>query len=370
MALPPTGTRVINFKLAVLWHQKHASGSSTDLTQGRFVSLYNAIQSLGMRVYPIVYSDENLDQVRSELLQMDAVLVWINPVEKGESRQKLNQLLREVSEAGVFVSTHPDVIDQLGTKGVLFSTREMSWGSDVHRYDDYENLCRRFPEHLHSSGARVLKKHSDSSGAGVWKVEHLSGSGKTTFETTNNTSGLSKDVPIRVRQAARGGEDVTTTLSDFLASIKHYFDDSGYIVDQAYQNRLDEGMTRCYMVRDVVGGFGHQKVNALLPASIKGDKTSIPIAGQRLYYPPDTLEFQTIKNKMETQWLGELLATLNLEVEQLPVLWDADFLPGATGEPGDYVLCEINTSSVHPYPETIPELVAAEVYRRLVSYAS
>jgi len=175
-----------NFKVAVLWHQRHSSGSSTDLSQGRFVPLYNAIQSLEMSVHPLVYSDETLDR--------------------------------------------PDVIDTLGSKGVLFATREMSWGSHVDRYNNYDELCKKFPEHLLSSGTRVLKKHSDSSGSGVWKVEsHTSSS-------------------IRVRQAARGGEDVITTLSDFLPSIKHYFDDSGYVVDQVYQNRLEEGMTRCYMV--------------------------------------------------------------------------------------------------------------------------
>lgn len=208
---------------------------------------------------------------------------------------------------------------------------------------------QKIPEHLLSSGTRVLKKHSDSSGSGVWKVEsHTSSS-------------------IRVRQAARGGEDVITTLSDFLPSIKHYFDDSGYVVDQVYQNRLEEGMTRCYMVRDAVGGFGHQKMNALLPASTDGEMTTIPLAGQRLYFPPDTPEFQVIKQKMEMQWLNELLTTLDLDARQLPVLWDADFIPGASAEPGDYVLCEINASSVHPYPETIPALLAAEVFRTLSS---
>jgi len=209
-----------NFKIAVLWHQRHASGSSTDLSQGRFVPLYNAIQSLGMSVHPLVYSDETADQVGAQLLQMDAVLVWVNPVEKGQSRQKLNQLLCEVSEAGVFVSTHPDVIDTLGSKGVLFSTREMSWGSDVHRYNDYEELCERFPACLLSSGTRVLKRNSDSSGSGVWKVECLTRSETTSHEAADSISTKNINPSVRVRQAARGGEDVTTTLSEFLDSIK------------------------------------------------------------------------------------------------------------------------------------------------------
>jgi hypothetical protein len=48
--------------------------------------------------------------------------------------------------------------------------------------------------------------------------------------------------------------------------------------------------------------------------------------------------------------------------QRLPILWDCDFLFGAPDATGSdtYVLCEINVSSVAPYPEsaTLPALVA------------
>ena len=51
------------------------------------------------------------------------MLVWVNPIEQGLDRSKLDPLLREVADAGVWVSAHPDVILRMGTKEVLFDTR-------------------------------------------------------------------------------------------------------------------------------------------------------------------------------------------------------------------------------------------------------
>ncbi len=45
---------------------------------------------------------------------------------------------------------------------------------------------------------------------------------------------------------------------------------------------------------------------------------------------------------------------LEIDIESLPILWDCDFLLGPKEENGEdsYVLCEINVSSVAPYPES------------------
>jgi hypothetical protein len=50
----------------------------------------------------------------------------------------LDAMLREVATAGVFVSTHPDIILKLGTNEVLYQTRELGWGSDTHLYRSLE----------------------------------------------------------------------------------------------------------------------------------------------------------------------------------------------------------------------------------------
>ena len=65
---------------------------------------------------------------------------------------------------------------------------------------------------------------------------------------------------------------------------------------------------------------------------------------------------------MESEWLAELCRTLALDVARLPVIWDADFFYGPKDPSGadTYVLCEINVSSVYPFPdETLAPLAAA-----------
>jgi len=122
------------------------------------------------------------------------------------------------------------------------------------------------------------------------------------------------------------------------------------------------------MVRDVVAGFGYQNVNALLP--VTENSKNAPVASSRNYFTAQTAEFQNIKKKMETQWLHELLKTLDLTVDQLPILWDVDFLPGPESDPDALILCEINTSSVHPFPDSALKLITDELLRTLVKSCS
>jgi len=49
----------------------------------------------------------------------------------------------------------------------------------------------------------------------------------------------------------------------------------------------------------------------------------------------------------------ELCRARAVDVESLPVMWDADFLYGRRTAAGQdtYVLCEINVSSMYPFPD-------------------
>ena len=151
----------------------------------------------------------------------------------------------------------------------------------------------------------------------------------------------------------------------------------GRVVDMAYQERLHEGTIRAYMVHDIVGGFGHQAINALHPTA-EVQKGVHP----RRYYPADgnsgggddgdggddapPVDFQPLRRKLEDEWLPQLLDILEITSDDLPVLWDADFMLGPKDADGDdtYVLCEINASSVSPYPDSATPLVARAAIRR------
>jgi hypothetical protein len=71
-------------------------------------------------------------------------------------------------------------------------------------------------------------------------------------------------------------------------------------------------------------------------------------------------EFQSLKRQLEQQWVPEMQRLLDIDTDKLPVLWDCDFLLGPKSGDGEdtYVLCEINVSSVSPFPDAALPLLA------------
>ena len=104
-------------------------------------------------------------------MRVDGVLIWVNPIEGRRDRSVLDTMLRDVANAGVFVSAHPDVILKLGTKEVLYRTRNLGWGSDTHLYSTMDQMIQELPLRLATGKARVLKQHRGNGGNGVWKVQ-------------------------------------------------------------------------------------------------------------------------------------------------------------------------------------------------------
>jgi hypothetical protein len=70
---------------------------------------------------------------------------------------------------------------------------------------------------------------------------------------------------------------------------------------------------------------------------------------------------------MERDWTPALCGLLGIEPRDLPVIWDADFLPGERTAAGEdsYVLCEINASSVFPIPDEAPAAIARTLAEKL-----
>ena len=204
---------------------------------------------------PVPFADDATDEVREQLLTCDGVLVWVNPIQDGTNRAVVDAILREVSAAGVWVSAHPDVILKLGTKEVLFQTRDLGWGSDTELYRTLEDFEGRFPDRLADHRRLVLKQGRGNGGDGVWKVELVE----------QNEAPVGPNTTIRVQEAqSRDGSSELMSLGTFSARCQRYFSWSGCLVDQEYQERLADGMIRCYFSRDKVVGFCHQWPRGLL----------------------------------------------------------------------------------------------------------
>jgi glutathione synthase/RimK-type ligase-like ATP-grasp enzyme len=322
----------------------------------RLGPVFDALEDLSLTCDAIVYSEGTSAVVRDQILGFDGVLVWVDPVTGSDDRSNLDALLRDVASSGVWVSAHPEVILKMGTKEVLYRTRELSWGSDTYLYSGVEDFKQSFPRRLAAGGARVLKQYRGNGGIGVEKVELIS-------------APASADAVVRVQYArTRDEETEDIPLTAFMQRCEHYFAYSGgRLIDQPFQARISEGMIRCYLVKGEVVGFARQYPTQ---PSATGNAAD-PSAARRVFglpshktmYPPNDPTLRALRTKLESEWVPSMQTLVDVDTDALPALWDADFLLGPRDDSGNdtYVLCEINVSAVLPFPAEAPAKLALAV---------
>jgi len=312
-----------SYRVAVVWRGDAQARAEARGDNSRLKAIFEALSRERIAAEPCVYSEDLADEVRAQLRAVDGVLVWVDPVSTADGRQRggLDALLREVSAAGVFVSTHPDVTAKMGVKAVLHRTRSLGWGTDTRFYETAETFEGEFPDRV-DAAPRVLKQNRGNGGIGVWKVEAAAAG------------------EARVLEARGGSAPRTLPLAKFMAERAEDFGAAGGLVEQPFQPRHLDGMMRCYMSGDRVVGFGHQLVRALA-----GPEAGP--AGPRIYSGPDDVRFQRLRGLMEAKWTAGMMA---------PKTPDGD---------DTYVLCEINVSSVFPIPDDAPAALAATARARL-----
>lgn len=325
-------------RVAILWRGSIEDRSNFDFSRSRFQGLFEELRRVGIQPEPCVYDEAFSSEVRAQLENVDGVLVWVNPLQDGRTRSSLDALLRDISSKGIFVSAHPDVIPKLGSKEVLFQTREMEWGGDIHLYHTAEEMQRGLTARLDSGISRVVKQNRGNNGLGVWRIQRVS-------------KGPESNPILRLLHAAQKSAEIELRMSDFIDRVKDWFSQYAPVIDQPFFSPMPYGMTRCYLVRDRVVGFGHQYVTALVWSETRMEA---PRPAARLYYPESQPEFQQLRNIMEARWVREMLEILDLDRMSLPILWDIDLLQDTktSNEELNYRLCEINVSSVHPFPDS------------------
>ena len=145
---------------------------------------------------------------------------------------------------------------------------------------------------------------------------------------------------------------------------------TGTLIDQAFARRIGHGIIRCYLVKDRLAGFARQYpkglspdervISGLDPDSVAAAGTIMGLPSGKTMYAPGEPAFGRLRERLEREWLPGMQAVLGIATESLPALWDADFLYGPKAADGcdSYVLCEINVSSVAPYPDSAAAKVA------------
>lgn len=317
-------------------------------SEDKYRLLVEKFRERGWRVETLSYHQSRRDTLQRECRQCQAVLVWINPIEPQLDRAALDTFLRDLASEGVFVSAHPDMILQIGTKDVLVATQSLGWSVDVTSYRTLAEFREGFPAQVHRDGARVLKQYRGQSGQGVWKVTAPSA------------------LIFHVQPAS--GDEVPGELS--LEEMAAYFDAAvfsrgSHLVDQRWVATMDRGMVRAYVCGMRVVGFGYQEIVALHPSAPDDDFTRQQ-PSRRHYYTQDCYLFRNLRQQLETEWIPALVSSLALDPEGLPLLWDADFF---LGDPAgsEFLLCEINASCVSPFPESAITPLIDELERRLAA---
>ncbi|MFL5789811.1 MAG: Cj0069 family protein [Flavisolibacter sp.] len=335
--------------IAFLVYGEHGS-SRNALTEEKYKDLANAFISSGFSVQSVLYNDEEKEQLYSTLSAFDAILVWVNPIEQGKDRTHLNNLLSRLSHQGCLVSAHPNAILKMGTKEVLFRTKQMDWGGNIQLYTSYNEFEKNFPKSLEQRKVKVLKQYRGNGGNGVFKISH---------NTTNNE--------VTITPAQRGAGPTSFSWNDFFNFFKSYFENNGMLIEQEWNANHQNGMVRCYLCGNKVAGFGYQEINALYEINTPEGTRMLP-PGSRYYFSENCGLFADLKQIMETFWVPKLQDIQSIPTDLLPIIWDADFFINQVNNPpaiGKYSLCEINVSSVSPFPPSAIPFIVKETSRRL-----
>jgi hypothetical protein len=313
------------------------------LTEEKYKKLAVHFKEKGFDVDSVLYHDSVAAKLAKELTRYKALLVWVNPVEQGHDRKILDALLSDLAARGCFVSAHPDTILKLGTKEILYRIKDTEFGGDVKQYHSFEDFKQNFFSSTASPGIRVLKPYRGNGGNGILKID-----------ATNY-----KDNKVGVTHAKNGNEERILAVNDFFREFESYFKVNDILIDQEWNQNIINGMVRCYLTGAKVSGFGYQEINALYPKKLPS---------QRYYFSEDCGLFGDLKEVMENDWVSRLQQLTGVENDKLPVLWDADFFINNVNTENTrqkYSLCEINTSSVSPFPESAIPVIVDEVGKRL-----
>jgi hypothetical protein len=67
----------------------------------RFHRIFAELTALGVHAEPAVFDEDFADEVRRQLLAVDGVLVWVDPIHQGKTRARFDGMLREAAASSI-----------------------------------------------------------------------------------------------------------------------------------------------------------------------------------------------------------------------------------------------------------------------------
>jgi len=265
-----------------------------------------------------------------------------------KSQKKFDDMLRDLSESGVNIMTHPDVMSTLGAKDALVKIRDLNCGlEDTEVYYDPKSFIDGFRKSI-AFQPRVIKQNRGSQGQGIWIVKAKDGN----YCSKYGESIIPLDAELVLIEAWDNHTEYHT-VQEFLefcihgrtnysgvwASISQgrYFDGGveagSMIVDQRFLPRIVEGEVRCLFVGSHLAEIVHKKP--------KEGGLSATLSSGAVYtrYTPDAEKFVHLVDHLKKD-VPRIMASFGMFDRPLPLLWAADYIYGDTDE--ELYIGEIN----------------------------
>jgi hypothetical protein len=87
------------YKVAVVWRGDAAARGAATPQNNRFYRIFEELAAAGIHAEPAVYDEDFADEIREQLLAADGVLVWVDPIHPGKTREALDPLLCDVTRS-------------------------------------------------------------------------------------------------------------------------------------------------------------------------------------------------------------------------------------------------------------------------------
>lgn len=278
--------------------------------------------------------------------EFDAILIRANPGQigaAGGSQKKFDDAMMELQAAGTPMWPSPDVMAKMGAKDALVHTKNFDFGLvDTFGYYSPADMKRDFPKGI-AFQPRVVKQNRGSAGEGIWIIKLKSGNyckdfgdriadGNEMLElmeaNDNHVEYHTVDEFIEFcsnGRTAKSGEWASKGTGKYFEG---GLEAGGLMVDQRFLPGIDAGEARFMCVGTELNRIEHYEY----PEGVSGNY-------KQTIFPPDAPEWQQTRVMLESQ-VPAIMKALGLKMEQLPLLWAADFMPSE----GKQILGEFNCS--------------------------
>merc|ERR1719454_224666 len=273
--------------------------------------------------------------------QYDALIVRINPGQLSQGTPEGTQaafdaLMNDYISKGKLVWSSPKIQTQMGAKDALVNIGKLNCGlEDTYAYYEAEELIEGFKKTC-AFQPRVIKQNRGSAGEGIWlcwlwdkeaDTKIAVYPSKTLGEVSLGDEDYVKlmemnDNHVEYHTVAEfmvfciSGPWTSTFPGEYLKGGKEA---GGQLVDQRLLPRIDEGEVRILMAGDTCQMAIHKK-------PMGGGLSAVGGNSDYTYYKPTDDKYKGLVEKLYAD-IPDLLPSLGLAGEPLPLLWTCDYIP-------------------------------------------